>query len=721
MRNLRTRNPSAYQYLVDGGFSGSLSGEKHTKIPMDQIIEMTINRCSKETGGLSGKTENAGASARWVRINHYLAALKQHLDNKVKMNTHSKHVELGSRRMKKDETAVERITVGLHTWVPDLWSPSQPLINISTGVVATGEMADNVVTTKERGDKASKEFIQRITDPQQATTHNMSDSIETGETPCITRSTTGYHDPIKRQPVFTFDKLTEGKTKMSIVEDEGRSFATILAEYDARKLNLRPIMNWPITSKPWAICSELGQGRISAKSLFRNNLQNLSPEPPSTTVPSEIECSVVDAMRVVRLIPITGLVPNTFRSWANRVVVYLRTLPGSTIHLVFDDYRPADGNLYLSKGRPDRGRERHITDLGQRLPKLQDWNDFLTNDSNKMQLTHLLADFILSGESMIGEDIYVTKGNHCMYVAGDGSQSAVDVPELCSQHKEADPRLAHHAVYASTSNAGVCVVADDTDVYILLLFVSCKCDSSLYFRQGTATSKCGITYHNVKSLAEHLGGDICKRLPAFHVLTGCDFTQPFYGRSKYRSFRKMQQNPNTLSLLSSLETTEADINEVIDFVLHVIYNRPKKEKTPGDSRYAMLFSGKGSKRSFTPLKRLPPDRLSLKYAIRRANLVTNGMVNCLNSTYHQLEVLSYGWELENGIPVPIWYDGNALPHNDELDDMPSVEHTQLPLTETTAAVTPENIRDGLQFDADASDSDEDCVAPESEESSDSDT
>ncbi len=37
MRDLKTRNPSAYQYLHDG----LLSGEKHTKILMDQIIEIT--------------------------------------------------------------------------------------------------------------------------------------------------------------------------------------------------------------------------------------------------------------------------------------------------------------------------------------------------------------------------------------------------------------------------------------------------------------------------------------------------------------------------------------------------------------------------------------------------------------------------------------------------------------------------------------------------------
>ena len=38
---LRERNPAAHQYMSEGGFSGSISGEKHTNIPMDQIIEMT--------------------------------------------------------------------------------------------------------------------------------------------------------------------------------------------------------------------------------------------------------------------------------------------------------------------------------------------------------------------------------------------------------------------------------------------------------------------------------------------------------------------------------------------------------------------------------------------------------------------------------------------------------------------------------------------------------
>ena len=118
---------------------------------------------------------------------------------------------------------------------------------------------------------------------------------------------------------------------------------------------------------------------------------------------------IADAMRVVRIIPINGLSPSTFTAWAIRVVSYLRSLPGSTLHLVFDDYSSNHDKLYMSKGRPDRGRERIISNLSQPLPKLSDWNDLLTNDFNKFQLMQLLADLILSGESDLGKEAFVPK------------------------------------------------------------------------------------------------------------------------------------------------------------------------------------------------------------------------------------------------------------------------------------------------------------------------
>ena len=76
MCNLNIEFPEAYEYLKEGGFTASLSGSVHSQIPMDQSIETTVNRFPKETGSLSGITENKGASKRWVRINHDKSIMK---------------------------------------------------------------------------------------------------------------------------------------------------------------------------------------------------------------------------------------------------------------------------------------------------------------------------------------------------------------------------------------------------------------------------------------------------------------------------------------------------------------------------------------------------------------------------------------------------------------------------------------------------------------------
>ena len=59
MKNLAKSHPSVQIFLEE--FTVSLAGKPHSKIPMDQVIEMTIIHSSKETGGLTGKTKNPGA------------------------------------------------------------------------------------------------------------------------------------------------------------------------------------------------------------------------------------------------------------------------------------------------------------------------------------------------------------------------------------------------------------------------------------------------------------------------------------------------------------------------------------------------------------------------------------------------------------------------------------------------------------------------------------
>ena len=176
----------------------------------------------------------------------------------------------------------------------------------------------------------------------------------------------------------------------------------------------------------------------------------------------------------------------------------------------------------------------------------------------------------------------------------------IEIQTLKSNHKEADHRIIHHTHFASDQHGNACIVADDSDILVLLLYISRRCCCQIYFREGAHSSKNGILYHNVSLLSQHLGPSICDILPAFHALTGCDYTNQFYGRSKYGSFKIMQRKKEMINKLSFLSTRNIGFNCVIKFILRVIYNRPRT-KLP-----QMFFvKKKGKKRKFSNTNRLP--------------------------------------------------------------------------------------------------------------------
>ena len=96
-------------------------------------------------------------------INHIMAALREQLDALIETRTWNKHVDLGRKRMLSDENDVATLSDCLTEWMPNLWNPDQPLVNIATGQRASEEMVENVRTCKERGVGAMKQFEVRFT------------------------------------------------------------------------------------------------------------------------------------------------------------------------------------------------------------------------------------------------------------------------------------------------------------------------------------------------------------------------------------------------------------------------------------------------------------------------------------------------------------------------------------------------------------------------------
>ena len=88
----------------------------------------------------------------------------------------------------------------------------------------------------------------------------------------------------------------------------------------------------------------------------------------------------------------------------------------------------------------------------------------------------------------------------------------------------------------------------------------------------------------------------------------------------------MLTQTSTINLLSSLATVRVDVAQIVDFVLRIVYNRPKREKAPGKSRYAMLFVKKGEKKVFVQTKQLSPDERSLCMKIYMMKMLIRNIV-----------------------------------------------------------------------------------------------
>ena len=118
--------------------------------------------------------------------------------------------------MLSDENDVATLSDCLTEWMPNLWNPDQPLVNIAIGQTVSEEMVENVTTFKERGVEAMKQFEVSFT---------IQGSTET--------SKKSYYDTIPRQKVITFQG-TKPKKKLTMDEDETKSFGEILSCFDEK-------------------------------------------------------------------------------------------------------------------------------------------------------------------------------------------------------------------------------------------------------------------------------------------------------------------------------------------------------------------------------------------------------------------------------------------------------------------------------------------------------
>lgn len=94
----------------------------------------------------------------------------------------------------------------------------------------------------------------------------------------------------------------------------------------------------------------------------------------------------------------------------------------------------------------------------QKLPK--QFKKFLTNRQNKETLVHFIYEQWSALDFMVlkGQTEFISHGNMCHVIQPENESLAVkEVPELNSDHEEADARMLLHAYYASEHSEAILI------------------------------------------------------------------------------------------------------------------------------------------------------------------------------------------------------------------------------------------------------------------------
>ena len=224
-------------------------------------------------------------------------------------------------------------------------------------------------------------------------------------------------------------------------------------------------------------------------------------------------------------------------------------------------------------------------------------------------------------------------------------------PNIVSDHEEADRKMFVYAKYHADHGAKRIIIASpDTDVAFLCchhFHLSLRSCDQLWLRTGTGSNRRFIPIHDI---CAKRGSELCKLLPGFHSLTGCDSTGSFSGIVKKRAFKVLQKHgqdvPN-LALLGSQPIINEDLPLVAactEFVCR-LYDDKGETTDVNDLRYQLFCQKQLSG------EKLPPTSDALACHVKRADYQCFIWKQACKGKLELPSPVENGWRLEDGVLV----------------------------------------------------------------------
>lgn len=636
MKSLPQLYPAVYKAFLEGSFSVQMSESNgFSRNEADKTIENTINKDCKGPGGFTGFSVNFCSTQKWI-LNSGRRALYKRLLHEILTSKHSthKHNDLFLGRMKRDENDVISIYHILGTsCYTNPWLGGD-LRSLSSGLVATPQVREDIMNAHEKGFAAYQNFI--------------SDR-------CLNNHPKQFFDPLPKLKLKTFSSMkkvftTKLKNKTVALTSHVSLFTRLAFIAQDRKIDMRNVLTYPLGPLPWALSDANGYPRTTDKSQL---IKVLEKNVPSQSVYPVCFASVFDGMYLLRKVNIPSGV--TFGKVAEIILNRLLICPSSRIHVVFDEYRENSIKTFQRiKRRQGTCEEALFSDIKWEF-QVRSWSNFLSIEYNKASITVFLREAWQS-PSLRGllqeKELFVSIEGKCIRITRD---ETTEVLELTCDHEEADTAMILHTYFLSQRNFSHIVInAHDTDVLILLLSCCTKIVAQLYMRMGQGKNERLVKLSDIygriaKDLPENINSeDFCSALLGFHSFTGCDTISSFYRKGKREPLKILKQSSLYVSAFKDLGqfwTVSEGLFDILESFLCEMYGKRLTDvNTLRYQLYTAKFSFSSIDKNLVEPELLPPCQSTFRLHVQRANYQAAVWRRAMDQKICAPSPEGHGWE-----------------------------------------------------------------------------
>ena len=600
MLELPTNHPWLYECFIERGFHSVRRSSRYwAGLWTDLIIEQVMMRSIKSRGGLTrGRGITETVRLQWIYSMHKCAGVHDAMTTitNLKHNTSDQHVELGISRSKYDFRDLCSIQEWFDQHEPfDINEPR--LRSLSSGLTATD------------GDGISCDITEQIGAKLQERLDNVTVTVTDGS---IKRS----------EQARSLDHLLPGfKVDKKQVHINPTILFSRLIAIIQRGEEITPYFDYELTVIPTSLFKDNSM-RKTAKSQLAKALTN-NVKPCEQNIQAKY---VIDGGALIHKVKWSKKA--TYKDIAQQYVSYVRTKYGTSC-IVFDGYEQGPSikdheyQLRVSRTCAD-------IQLSECMEAHNNQQIFLSNKTNKIKFISLLSHYLRAD----AQTVYNSSG-------------------------DADTTIVTCALQFATQGNGVIIVADDTDIMVLLIHHWNTNMADVYLQSNAKKSQKKIW--KIRDLVATLGGVIKAQLLFVHAWSGCDTTSATFGQGKTTLLKKIKESNKLQQISYLMNNADASPEQIgkAGIQVFIIMCGGKQGDTLNTLRYIKFMEMVSSGTTLDPQKLPPTERAAYYHSLR----VRLQVIIWKKLTSNDLDPKQWGWKLDSTALIPIMTDLNAAPES----------------------------------------------------------